>query len=346
MSSVVSFEKISFPLKECMEEKVREARSWNALVSRHGGSFLQSFEWGAFQEAFGRKVIRCEEGSFFGQAMIHRLLPGLSYAYVPRGPLGVWGEEPSFRQWLARFRRAIAAMDVTFVRLEPPDDADVKILTRNGFLETGRNVQPRMTLLVDLRRGEGEILDGMHEKTRYNIRLAKRHGVVVDRLERGERRVVVEILKETARRQRIRLHPERYYLTMMTSIPDAPSPPSSLPEGGMTQAVYVARYRGEILAGAIVGYFGRRATYLHGGMVSRHREVMASYALHWAIMEEAKEGGYPEYDFGGIDEERWPGLTRFKRGFGGIVEEHRGAYELPLNGVRYSLYRSLTKLIR
>jgi lipid II:glycine glycyltransferase (peptidoglycan interpeptide bridge formation enzyme) len=79
--------------------------------------------------------------------------------------------------------------------------------------------------------------------------------------------------------------------------------------------------------------------YLHGGSDEAHRNVMAPYALHWEIMRDARALGYAQYDFGGVDEERWPGITRFKKGFAGWVEEFPGMYELPLKKARYGLYR-------
>ena len=63
-------------------------------------------------------------------------------------------------------------------------------------------------------------------------------------------------------------------------------------------------------------------------------------------MRWAKQNGYLEYDMGGIDEVRWPGLTRFKIGFGGRVEEFSPAYELPFDKAKYAAYRLTRRLIK
>jgi len=73
---------------------------------------------------------------------------------------------------------------------------------------------------------------------------------------------------------------------------------------------------------------------------------MAPYALHWKIMQDAKALGYTQYDFGGIDEGRWPGTTRFKKGFAGWVEEFKGLYEMPLSRSKYRLYQLLKRIKR
>ena len=73
-------------------------------MTRNGGSFLQSWEWGQFQQSFGRSCRRLKIPSFAkasadkkdirfendaGQALVIKYdLPlGRSYLYCPRGPV-------------------------------------------------------------------------------------------------------------------------------------------------------------------------------------------------------------------------------------------------------------------
>jgi lipid II:glycine glycyltransferase (peptidoglycan interpeptide bridge formation enzyme) len=66
---------------------------------------------------------------------------------------------------------------------------------------------------------------------------------------------------------------------------------------------------------------------------------MAPHLLHWEIIRQAKQLGYHFYDFWGIDEKKWPGLTRFKKGFGGKIIEYPGTFDLVFNKFWYQLYR-------
>ena len=63
------------------------------------------------------------------------------------------------------------------------------------------------------------------------------------------------------------------------------------------------------------------------------------------------------YDFYGIDEIKWPGITRFKMGFappatpersdggrGGEIVKRPGTFEIPLNKIWYSLYKGIKKI--
>ena len=73
---------------------------------------------------------------------------------------------------------------------------------------------------------------------------------------------------------------------------------------------------------------------------------MAPYFLHWQIMRQAAVGGFAYYDWYGIDERKWPGVTRFKLGFGGELIEYPGAFDYPLQPRLYKLYKLARNLRR
>jgi len=74
---------------------------------------------------------------------------------------------------------------------------------------------------------------------------------------------------------------------------------------------------------------------------------MAPYLLQWTVIKEAKKNNnYRYYDFYGIDEKKWPGVTRFKIGFGGFSVKYPGTYDLILRKRIYSLYNFLRRLKR
>lgn len=331
---------------------------WNAAVIERGGSFLQSYEWGIFQEAVGRKALRFRHGTFFGQVFAHPLPLGWHYLYIPRGPIGEW-VELEFDDWLREFRLVTRAHHAMFLRIDPPQNTYAEILLRNNFKDTGRSIQPRQNLIVDLTRDKETLLASMHEKTRYNIRLALKRGVEIQNptcpSEAGRRReseirnnteiqnsnfeIFWSLLRETEGRQGIKLHPRVYYERMLENILPLPNTSSQFPVRQLYQRLYFASYQEKPLAVALVVYFGNRAIYLHGGSTSERKNVMAPYALHWKIIQDAKAMGFAEYDMGGVDEKRWPGLTRFKKGFGGHGEDFLNSHEVSFSSIRYRFYR-------
>ena len=70
---------------------------------------------------------------------------------------------------------------------------------------------------------------------------------------------------------------------------------------------------------------------------------MAPYFLHWELIKIAGCEDMDEYDLWGIDEKRWPGVTRFKRGFGGKEVQYIGSFDLVFKPVWYWAYKFKNK---
>jgi lipid II:glycine glycyltransferase (peptidoglycan interpeptide bridge formation enzyme) len=85
---------------------------------------------------------------------------------------------------------------------------------------------------------------------------------------------------------------------------------------------------------------------MHGASASKYRNVMAPYLLQWHAIKLAKNLGYKYYDFYGVDEDKWPGVTRFKKGFGGREVNYPGTFDLIFNRRWYSVYRMVRKARR
>ena len=316
--------------------RVTRSEGWNADVLRMGGGFLQAWQWGEFQRALGREVLNVRENGGMAQ-MIRMNLPfGKSYWYAPRGPLG---QLPSLKM----------DQDVAkslFIRIEPSETPDARFFA--GAKKT-HDVQPGQTLIVDLTQDPEAILAAMHEKWRYNIRLAERKGVkvyIAGERDPGALDVFWNLLEETTERDRFRAHDKEYYRSMLEALAGAPS------TDGKTRPVarlVFAEHDGRVLAANFMIYFGDTATYLHGASSRARRELMAPHLLHWTAMLDAKAWGYDDYDFWGVapegaDDHPWAGITRFKRGFGGKYVAYPGTYDVPLDRFWYGLYSTAQKL--
>ncbi|MDO8599272.1 MAG: peptidoglycan bridge formation glycyltransferase FemA/FemB family protein, partial [bacterium] len=212
-----------------------------------------------------------------------------------------------------------------------------------------RALEPEWTWRTSLDGTDDALLARMHEKHRYNVRLAERRGVGVRRqpaptMASGASATFGDdawrLLQETARRQGISTHPRRYYETMLRELPQT--------------TLYIAEREDEALAAAIVAYHGDTATYLHGGSSHAHRQHMAPHLLHWSAMRAARDAGMRWYDWGGVQPQipdsrfqipnsTWSGITRFKQGFGGEAVRHPPTRDLVF---RPGWYRMLSWLAR
>lgn len=306
---------------------------WNALVCEYAppfGAFLQSYEWGTFQESMGRSVERVHvpgtDVEVVAQAIELPLPLRRSYWYVPKGPLG-HGDADAMVEALRG-----ALPDAVFLRCEP---------TRETRFLSVPDVQPAVTTLVDLSLGEEAVYANMKPKTRYNAKLAQRKGVecrFVDAKEYGED--FWRLMQQTARRDGFRPHPKKYYEKLLLQVRGQ----------GANAGLAMAFYEGRPIAGNITVDFAGTRTYLHGATSNLHRDTMAQYALHAFLMVDAIQKGLLTFDFWGIapddapSEHPWAGITRYKLGYGGKVVTMPGTIDLPMDHAWYSAYRWVKSL--
>ena len=312
---------------------------WNSEVIRFAppfGAFLQSYEWGMFQEAIGRKIMRVFEPSaehvFLGTVITMSVGYGISYGYIPKGPLGNVPENA-----LLPMLRGLGAT-FTFLRIEP---------TAPSALLPVSDVQPSSTVLIDLTKDEEVIFEEMKSKTRYNVRLGERKGVEVREMDaQKEFNAFWLLMQQTAVRDHIRLHDAAYYKALLKAM-------SQKEEGGARARLFGAFYDGRLLATNIIVDFAGVRTYLHGATSNVHRNVMAQYVLHATLIRDAKKEGMHTFDFwGAVSEEdeaaghSWAGISRYKRSFGGQFLEMPGTYDFVLKPLQYEAYRVARRIRR
>lgn len=309
------------------------AQAWNEKVRAFlppFGGFLQSYEWGVFQESLGFSVKRIfsenSQGFVVAQAVKQPMPFGKNYWLVPKGPLG------SAPQGVIIDILKKELSGTAFLKLEP----DFK--PKQGVPVTERH--PEATTIVHLTEGYEAILTRMKPKTRYNVRLAekKRVTIRISGVEAfGE---FISLMAETAKRDGFALHlPDRYQKMLEV-----------LTKGECRAFLAFADYEGKPLAANLmIDCFGTR-TYLHGASSNEARNVMAPYALHAYLMRDAAEKGMSAYDFWGIappgspEDHPWAGITRFKLGFGGEVVTMPGTFDVPVSQFWYKAYRFARKM--
>lgn len=307
------------------------AADWDKRLLEHGGHLLQSWGWGEFKAYFGwspdRVIVSTPDGDGLAQ-ILYRAKGPISVGYVPRGPMmtgdpdRVW---PVLRDAIdrsARRHRAIA------VYLEPDRPLGLGGTFREAGVVPGpEHFQPARTVKIPL-LADDAILKQMHQKTRYNVRLAMRRGVAVE-VKRWDDmaalREFYELLKDTSERNEFSIHSYEYYERFMQTFQD--------------RAFFAfAKWDGYLSSVVISAAFGDEATYMYGASSTEHRAHGASFLLQFEAMKWAREQGCERYDLWGIPKvdpeslraddnssiagskgEDWRGIFRFKTGFGGEI---------------------------
>ena len=316
------------------------------------GGFLQSDIWKKFQRSVGGDVYSIKENGFWANIIIHKLPLVGKYFYVPRGP--VFKEKGEVKKSLKKMIDLAKKNKIGWIRVEPTSKKKLNIIKKtieNSIVKAPHNMQPEQIFVLDLSETKENLLKNMKSKTRYNIKLAERKGVICEVYEKNDRNFeknldgFLNLSQKTANRKKIRFHKKEYFRKMLKNIPDK------------NIKLYVARYKGEMVVANIVVIFGKTITYLHGASSDKYRNVMAPFLLQWKIILDAKKKGMVVYDLGGvktekdgeniiISESKQSGISRFKLGFspGQNPIEFPGSYDIIINKSKYLIYRFLQKI--
>jgi lipid II:glycine glycyltransferase (peptidoglycan interpeptide bridge formation enzyme) len=260
-------------------------------------------------------------------------------AYVPFGPsLDPARERGGLLRGIADALRPHLPRGTIFIRFDLPweKNGEAPDLTGRGVRKAGGDIQPSSTVVVDISPSPEEILSGMKPKTRYNIRLSAKKGVIVSEGADRDMAAWYEVYRETSRRDRIAIHGLGYYEDLFRSSREYPG---SAPK----VTLLLARADGGMLAGNIVLLWKKTAIYLTGASSGEKRNLMPTYALQWEAMKRAKESGCTSYDLYGVPPKPDPGhpmfgLYQFKTGFSDTVLERWGAWDVPFRGAAYVAY--------
>ncbi len=314
--------------------EVADKKELNIFVTENfGGSFLQSWEWGEFQESLDRRVWRVgvyrllnndkdinidelnikkeelknnEELLAVATVVEHPLGLGLSYLYCPYGP--VYSDVLSVRQKENSTHFIMSDLrDITiktkneeeiFVRVEPrlkPDEVG-NFFINEGWVKA-HAVQPQDTQVVELNESEAWLLRQMHPKTRYNIRLAQRKNVKVrEAMDDYDIDIFWYLMQMTTSRDGFRAHERSYYKKLWNFFREY----DIEDQMHLTIKILIAEFEKKPIAAIMLGFFGGRVTYLHGASNHNFRQLMAPHLLQWEGMRLGIKYGYSYYDFNGI----------------------------------------------
>ncbi len=204
--------------------------------------------------------------------------------------------------------------------------------------------QPQYVFQVALRHADGtvrteaDVLAGMNQQWRRNIKKAAKEGVEVttgtSESLTGDLKAFHDLYVHTAERDHFTPRPLGYFETMVEAL-GAESPDRL--------RLWFARHEGELVAATIAIRVGAHAWYSYGASSTEKRDVRGSNAVQWAMMSDALAAGADVYDLRGITDtldadDAHAGLIQFKVGTGGEAVEYVGEWDLPLNRLLYRAF--------
>jgi lipid II:glycine glycyltransferase (peptidoglycan interpeptide bridge formation enzyme) len=193
--------------------------------------------------------------------------------------------------------------------------------------------QPQYNFVIPLRdratgeaRTEDDVLKGMNQQWRRNIKKADKAGVVVSSGAEGLA-AFHALYVETAGRDHFTPRPLSYFETMVDAL--RAEDPDRI-------RLYFAHHEGDLVASTIWIRVGTHTWYSYGASTTHKREVRGSNAIQWQMIRDSLAAGADVYDLRGITdtldaEDSHVGLIQFKVGTGGEAVEYAGEWDLPLN---------------
>lgn len=313
---------------------------WNSVLATvPTAHVLQTWEWGQFKARHGwtpRYVLwQDETGQPQAAALILRRQLGslpLRILYAPKGPALDY-DNPALLEAVLRDLETLTRQARAILIKIDPDVASGKWQVAGGrWVESREQIQFRNTMLIDLTQTEEALLAAMHQKARYNIRLAARKGVSVREGNLNDLDLLYAMYRETAQRDGFIIRPPAYYRDAWGSFMQA----------GLAQPL-IAEAEGQPIAALILFYFARTAYYFYGMSRNVQRDKMPNHLLQWEAMRWARLHGCTRYDLWGapdtLDEsDPMYGVYRFKHSLGAQLVQHIGAWDWPASRLLYWLY--------
>lgn len=327
---------------------------------------MQSFEWGFLQEKLGRKVWRIsieDPSTSSGQAplnssgqagevllqalVVKKPLPfGKSFLYAPFGPCFKEGltdeqKEKTLEVLVVEIKRIAKVENSVYCYLEPFKAlGSLKFKEPSALKLPQKRIQPQQTLVIDLLPAEEQIFKSLKSKTtRYNIRLSRNKGVefMTPALIGGkEIDIFYNLAQKSAQRDGFANYDKNYFKNLF-----------SISSNELPIKLFFAKYQENYIAANIFVFFNKTAVHLFGGFDYEFRSLMAPYFMHWNQMLFAKNKmGCEIYDFWGVDEKKWPGVTHFKRSFGGKEIDYPQGLDIVFGKFWYKIFEIARKILR
>lgn len=295
---------------------IKSEKEWENFLVVNNGSFLQSNIWYKFKKKYqdGCQLEVREKEKITGLCQLFKeKTPFGSYFYIPHGPLTI--NKKIINILFEKITEKAKKENIIFIRTEPLYHIDVGI-------DSFSRVQPQKTLILDINREDNEILQSFTTTTRRNIVIAKKKGVYIK--EEDDVNLFFKLLLKTKNRQKFNSYNKEYFSFLLKNTPSHLS---------------CAYYKESVIAANIVLYYNKTAYCLHSATDYNYRNLKGANLLRYNSIINARDSGLLKFDNWGIDEIRFPGVTNFKKGFGGNEFTYPRGKDIILKKTTYNLYK-------
>lgn len=317
-----------------------------------GSSLMQSLNWIKVKTNWIQEAVYLEDNGKIIAAMtllLQKVPHTSSYLmYSPRGPVCDAKNIELVNRLVKETHKLKEKYKIFLLKFDPSlkYDADLE----NKYKEAGYNVVNKQVTKDDLIQplhdmvlridgyNEEDLLKTFAEKTRYNIRLAKRRGVeVLYSRDKEDLKRFYELYKITTVRDNIGCRAYEYFEKMLDAYDEN------------HLRIYLTKHEDDYLSGAIAVNYGKELFYLYGASSNEKRNLMPNYAMQWEMIKWGLETKCKTYNFGGtLEVNPEEGLYKFKIGFckKDGVTEYLGEIDKVYDKKLYYMYLKILPKVR
>ncbi len=300
-------------------------------------TFLQSGTYGQWRESIGETIFYYgvfEDQKLIGTALFQKIKSRFkTYLHCPHGPLiGLHRHNPQakdtiWEMFLSAYKKLGKTEKCDLIRISPiqreiliqNQDKPIinplkKTLHKCRFTPAATHlINPELTWVLDIDRPLEDVLKTMKKSTRYEINRIEKCGIKVSHGNADtDLDVFWELHSETVKRQGFVPFPRSQTEKQLKAFGD-------------NCFIFNAEIEQKNYSSSII-IFDDNAGYYHQG-ASTYCKLPCSHATLWEAIKFAQERGCKEFNFWGVSPEEnkkhpWHGLSKFKRGFGGVEREY------------------------
>lgn len=312
-------------IKEVLDKKVWE-KFWQGYKEK---TFLQSWNWGEFQEKMGNKIWRF--GIYEGGGLSSAVL--VVKVNAKRGTFLMLQHCFGLSEVLLKKLREVAQREkASFIRIVPlleRNKENKRLFQSLGFRQAPMHANAyESTWKLDIALSEENLLANMRKTTRYLIRQAEKNPEmeIIKSNKVEDVKFYQGLNEEIARYQKFTPFSFNFVKNEFEVFAQD------------NQAlIFFGKYKEKIIFSALIIFWSEIAFYHQGALDPAYHKIPIAYLAQWEAIKEAKKRGCKLYDFWGyIDPKKepkhpWAGPTLFKMGFGGQSYEYVKTQDLPLS---------------
>jgi lipid II:glycine glycyltransferase (peptidoglycan interpeptide bridge formation enzyme) len=332
-------------------KEIKDKQIWEEFNQRRAnGYFLQSWDWGEFQEKhLNRNIFRL--GVFNDEDYLKAIALVIveegrlgKFLYIPRGPITDWNNFKESKEVLERIKQHFADSGYMLLKIDPAivkdNDKVIKMFKDQDFKTSPMPIQVEYPWMLDIEgRSDEELFEwmkehGMRKKVPNYIRGAERKGVEIKIAQNiDDVKIFTKMLMEMGKAIDIDFGTEEYYINLYKHMPE-------------NLKILLGYYKDKPVVSAGVMMYNNEASYLYGASTPDIGNSNASYLLQWEAIKNAREKGVKRYNFWGVltgkDYNKASpayGYSYFKRSFGGYIEPMILPQEFVYDTLKYPLYK-------